>query len=99
MLRLDQRKFATLTHVTAGTVRRLERTQGPVSAATGLLEAMRLALEAAGVEFIDAGHYESIGGPGVRFKGQPVGADDVIDFETAVVEIALEEQMPPARPE
>ena len=95
MLRLDQRQFASLTHVAVGTIRRLERTQGPVTAAAGLLEAMRFALEAAGIEFIQAGHYEGIAGPGVRFRGPPVGADDVIDFEAAVEEIEREEQVIP----
>ena len=81
MLRLDQKQFAGLTHVTVGTVRRLEATRGPVTAASGLLEAMCSALEDAGIELIEAGPYDGIGGPGIRMRGEPVATDDVIDFE------------------
>jgi len=87
MLRLDQKQFASLTHLTLGTVRRLERTHGPVTAPAGLLDAMRFALEAAGVELIDAGPYKGVGGPGIRLKGEPVADNDVIDFEQAVEEV------------
>ena len=87
MLRMDQKQFAAMTHLTLGTVRRLERTPGPVTAAAGLLDAMRFALETAGIELIDAGLYQGVGGPGVRFKGEPVADEDVIDFEQAVEEI------------
>ena len=80
MLRMDQKQFAAMTHLTLGTVRRLERTPGPVTAAAGLLDAMRF-------ELIDAGLYQGVGGPGVRFKGEPVADEDVIDFEQAVEEI------------
>lgn len=91
MLRLDQKQFAALTHLTLGAIRRMERSRGPVAAAPGVIEALRHALEAAGVEIIDAGHYTGIGGPGVRLKGEPVAADDVIDFEEAAEERPLEQ--------
>ena len=80
MLRLDQKQFAVLTHLTLSAIRRMERSRGPIAAAPGMIEALRHALEAAGVEIIDAGPYTGIGGPGVRLKGEPVAAD-VIDFE------------------
>lgn len=83
-LRLDQGQFAALTHLTVGTVRRMERTPGPIVSASAIVEALRIALDDAGIEFIEAGSCEGTGGPGLRFKGQPVMADDVIDFEEAV---------------
>ena len=93
MLRLSQKEFAALTHVTVGTIRRMERTRGPVVAAEGIIKAMCGALETAGIEFIDAGPYEGIGGPGVRLAGLPEPVADVIDIETAA------EEIPPARPD
>lgn len=90
MLRLDQKQFAALTHMTLGAIRRLERSRGPVAAAPGVIEALRQALEAAGVEIIDAGPYTGIGGPGLRLRGEPVAAD-VIDLETEVEERAPDE--------
>lgn len=87
MLRIDQKQFASLTHVTMAVMRRMERTRGPIVAAPGLLEAMRLALEDAGIELIPAGPYQGIGGPGLRMKGEPVVAEDVISFQEAVAEV------------
>lgn len=95
MLRLDQRQFAALTHVSVGMVRRMERTMGPITAAAGLLEAVRVALDDAGIELIEAGPYEGVGGPGLRFKGEPLVKDDVIDFEQAVEELEIQEQTVP----
>jgi len=51
------------------TVRRGEATDGPVKMMTNNEAAIRAALEAAGVEFIDANG----GGPGVRLKGNAAG--------------------------
>jgi transcriptional regulator with XRE-family HTH domain len=99
MLRLDQKQFAALTHITVGAVKRIERTRGPITLAAGMLEAVRAALEAAGLEMIDAGHYEATGGPGIRFAGQPVAGGEVIDLDEAVEELGPKEQQLPASPD
>lgn len=98
MLRLDQRQFATLTHISVGMVRRMEKTQGPVTAATGITQAICNALNAAGVKLIDAGNYKGVGGPGLRFVGVPVAPDDVIDLETVIEERDMDEQPMPDAP-
>ena len=95
MLRLDQKQFAALTHVSIGMVRRMERTIGPITAANGLLEAVRVALDDAGVELIEAGPYDGVGGPGLRFRGEPLFNEDVIDFEQAVEQIEIQEHIVP----
>ena len=87
MLRLDQKQFATLLHISPGAVRRLERTIGPIDAADGLLEAIRVALDDAGIELIAEGHYSGNNGPGLRFRGAPIATDDVIDFDEAVQDL------------
>lgn len=92
MLRLDQQGFASLTHLAVGAVRRLEKKQGPIVAAPGVIEAVRIALEGAGIELIEPGAYEGVGGPGLRLKGAAAAAaDDVIDFEEAVEELKAAE--------
>ena len=96
MLRLDQKQFAALTHITVGAVKRMERTRGPITLAAGMRETMLAALEAAGLELIDAGHYEATGGPGIRFAGQPVAGGEVIDLDEAMEELQPEEQQLPA---
>lgn len=90
MLRLDQRQFAALTHITVGTLRRMERTPGPISATPAILAVICTSLLSAGVELIEAGSYSGMGGPGLRLKGVPVAPDDVIDLETAATEQAIE---------
>lgn len=69
MLRLDQRQFATLVHISIGAVQRLERSRGPLDASPEFLRAIRIALDDAGIELIDSGSYSGQGGPGVRLKG------------------------------
>jgi len=91
MLRLDQKQFAALTHVSVGAIRRFERNPGPIVAADGVIEAVCQALETAGIEFIDAGTYQGIGGPGVRLNGVPLVPGDVIDMESAAEEAAADE--------
>ncbi|MDX1400857.1 MAG: hypothetical protein R3245_02955 [Kiloniellales bacterium] len=91
MLRLDQKQFSALIHVTVGAVQRMEKTRGPLKLNAGLLEAVSSALEAAGLELIDAGHFEGTGGPGIRFAGQPVAGGDIIDFEDAAEELGERE--------
>ena len=62
MVRLEQSELAARAGVSVETVKRLERTVGPVSAITTTLEAVKVALEAAGVEFTNGEQ------PGVRLR-------------------------------
>jgi transcriptional regulator with XRE-family HTH domain len=95
MLRLDQKEFAALVHLTLGRVQKMERTRGPIVAAEGVLKAMCSALEEAGIEFIDAGPYEGIGGPGVRLAGLPEVAAEIVDLETAAEEAVVDPRIIP----
>jgi transcriptional regulator with XRE-family HTH domain len=60
MLRIEQRDLAEKSGVSLETIKRIERTPGPISAYTGTLDKLRQALESAGIEFMNGGQ------PGVR---------------------------------
>jgi transcriptional regulator with XRE-family HTH domain len=62
MLRIEQRELAEISGVSLETVKRIERTPGPISAYTGTVDKLRRALESAGIEFSDGDQ------PGVRLK-------------------------------
>ena len=65
MLRLDQSRLAESACVSVETIKRLEKMEGELLAATGTtLAKLQSALERAGVIFIDANG----NGPGVRLK-------------------------------
>jgi transcriptional regulator with XRE-family HTH domain len=64
MLRIEQTELATLAGVSLETIKRIERKPGAVSAFAATLDAIRGALEAAGVIFVD----ENGDGPGVRLR-------------------------------
>ena len=64
LLGWSQTDLAEKSGVSAPTIKRLEAMGGPVGGRTGTAEAMRSALEAAGIEFIA----ENGGGAGVRLK-------------------------------
>jgi predicted transcriptional regulator len=64
MLRIEQRDLAEQSGASLETIKRIERIPGAVSAYTSTVDAIRRALEAAGVEFIQ----ENGGGAGVRLK-------------------------------
>src|SRR6516164_7615240 len=64
MLRIEQRDLAEQSGVSLETIKRIERTPGAVSAYASTVDAIRRALEAAGVEFIP----ENGGGPGARLR-------------------------------
>jgi transcriptional regulator with XRE-family HTH domain len=53
LLRWDQRELARVSQVPLQTIKRLETIPGPLAAREGTIEALRTALEAAGVEFTD----------------------------------------------
>ena len=64
LLRWEQRDLASASSVSLPTIKRLESKPGIMGAHMSTLAALRKALEAAGIEFID----ENGGGPGVRLR-------------------------------
>jgi predicted transcriptional regulator len=64
LLRWEQRDLEAASSVSLPTIKRLESKPGIMAAHLSTVVALRKALEAAGVEFID----ENGGGPGVRLK-------------------------------
>lgn len=64
LVRMGQAALAEASGVSEPTVKRLEKMAGPIKANTGTENAIRTALEAAGVIFIDA----DTQGPGVRLR-------------------------------
>lgn len=71
MLRIEQRELSRKAGLSLETVKRIERTPGPISAYTTTVESLRYALEEAGIEFIDGDR------PGVRLKtAVGVGQDE-----------------------
>ncbi|MDX3929885.1 MAG: transcriptional regulator [Shinella sp.] len=62
LLQWDQKALAAKSKVSIATIKRLEPQSGPLKANQVTIEALRLALEVAGVEFIP----ENGSGPGVR---------------------------------
>ncbi len=64
LLRWEQRDLAAASSVSLPTVKRLEARPGIMAAHLSTTAALRKALEAAGIEFID----ENGGGPGVRLR-------------------------------
>jgi hypothetical protein len=67
MLRWSAADLARVAALGLATIRRAELTEGETSMTMANDLAVRRALEAAGIEFID----ESDGGPGVRLKMAP----------------------------
>jgi hypothetical protein len=62
MVRIEQSELAVAAKVSVDTIKRLERTIGPVSANVATVNAVVQVLEAAGMEFTNGGQ------PGVRLK-------------------------------
>lgn len=67
ILRWEQRTLAERSGVSTPTIKRLEAQDGVISANAPTLQALRTALESAGVVFLDAGA-TTPGGPGVRLR-------------------------------
>jgi DNA-binding XRE family transcriptional regulator len=67
MLRMEQRGLAAAAGISLETVKRIERTAGPISAMAATVDNLTRALEAAGVEFTNGEQ------PGVRLskKAEP----------------------------
>ena len=64
LLRWQQRDLSDASSVSLPTVKRLKSKPGVMAAHASTVMALRKALEAAGIEFID----ENGGGPGVRLR-------------------------------
>jgi transcriptional regulator with XRE-family HTH domain len=64
LLRWEQRQLAEASQVSLPSIKRLETTPGPLAAQQRTVDALRSAIEAAGVEFLDGDG----GGSGVRLK-------------------------------
>jgi transcriptional regulator with XRE-family HTH domain len=64
ILRLDQKALSDTSKVSLATIKRLEANAGVLTANRPTIAALRLALEVAGIEFIN----ENGGGPGVRLR-------------------------------
>ena len=69
MLRIEQTDLASLAGVSLETIKRIERKPGRISALAATLDAIRAALEAAGVIFVE----ENGEGPGVRLRKERPG--------------------------
>lgn len=64
LLQWDQKELAARSNVSIATIKRLEPLSGPLKANRVTIDAIRRALETAGVDFIPANG----GGPGVRLS-------------------------------
>lgn len=77
LLRWEQKDLAEASGISLPSIKRLETIPGPLAAQARTVDAIRCALEAAGVEVIA----ENGGGPGVRLrkakKGKPSKKDSV----------------------
>jgi transcriptional regulator with XRE-family HTH domain len=62
LIRWEQRDLAEASRVSLPSIKRLETTPGPLAAQARTIEALRAALEAAGVEFTNGDQ------PGVRLR-------------------------------
>jgi transcriptional regulator with XRE-family HTH domain len=67
LLRIEQTDLATRSGVSLATIKRLETRPGPIAAHAPTVDAIRRALEEAGVIFVD----QNGDGPGVRLKRLP----------------------------
>ncbi|MBY5484414.1 transcriptional regulator [Rhizobium leguminosarum bv. viciae] len=78
LLRMEQRDLAERSGVSLPSIKRLEQMNGSLTATrVSTVEAIRAALEAAGVTFIA----ENGGGPGVRLSRPPTQPFDTIETE------------------
>ena len=65
LIRWEQRDLAETSKVSLPSIKRLETTRGPLAAQSRTIEALRSALELAGVEFTNGEQ------PGVRLRRAP----------------------------
>ena len=67
LLAWSQDQLAAAAKVSIPTIKRLEASDGPLGGRSATAAKIRMALQSAGIEFID----ENGGGPGVRLKKKP----------------------------
>jgi predicted transcriptional regulator len=70
LARIEQKELATLTGLSIPSIKRIEARPGAIQAYQRTIDALRSALENAGIIFID----ENGEGPGVRLKKEPTPA-------------------------
>ncbi len=75
ILRLEQKALSGASKVSLATIKRLEANPGALTANRPTIAALQLALELAGVEFINGNG----GGPGVRLRGQLPNTPTTLD--------------------
>lgn len=93
MARIEQVDLAERAGVSVDTIKRLERTAGPLSANVATVEAVQRALESAGIEFTNGGQ------PGVRMRNSLALADqEKFLFDSNIFDQILKDRMslPPA---
>lgn len=73
LLRWEQKDLARESGISLPSIGRLEMKPGEISAYASTRDAIRAALEAAGVEFLEDGQASGIGGAGVRLKAGASG--------------------------
>jgi hypothetical protein len=78
---LTQADLASRANISVPTLKRMEGSDGIASGMTNNLAAVRTALEAAGVVFVD-GAYSGSGGPGVRLASPAGPPKDTDESET-----------------
>jgi transcriptional regulator with XRE-family HTH domain len=64
MLRMEQKELAEKSGVSLDTIKRIERTRGPIGAYAATVDKIQRALEAAGIEFTNSD------APGVRLRAK-----------------------------
>lgn len=91
LLRMEQKDLAERSGVSLPSIKRLEQMNGSLTATrVSTVEAIRAALEAAGVTFIA----ENGGGPGVRLSRPPHQPSDAIQSEVVQSPDRLENDAP-----
>lgn len=84
MLRLTQRQFAEMVHITPSLLRRLEGIRGPIVTSPAVLKVMKESLSAAGIELINPSHYGGVGGAGIRLAGEVARGGRLIETEPEI---------------
>lgn len=70
LLGWNQSELAKAAAISVPTIKRLEAQSGPLTGYDRTQQAIRSALEAAGVEFLEDGQASASGGAGVRLRSQ-----------------------------
>lgn len=70
LLRWEQKDLAKASGISLPSIGRLEMKPGAISAYASTQQAIRSALEVAGIEFLEDGQASASGGAGVRLRSQ-----------------------------